>query len=149
VRVATQHGQVAIRALDHYISEHVAYGFAGKMGQRVIVGYLALMPARFAERGYVGKENYGLEFFKCHRPVADPANAKNKGDNRPRNYSWAQLLKRVFEIDVLKCPRCGGRMRILAAINPPEAIHRILDCLGLPTRPPPIAAASTAAPYFS
>jgi hypothetical protein len=81
--------------------------------------------------------------------VADPANAKNKGDNRPRNYSWAQLLKRVFEIDVLKCPRCGSRMRILAAINPPEAIHRILDCLGLPTRPPPIAAASTAAPYFS
>jgi hypothetical protein len=88
---------------------------------------------------------------KENRPsaVADPANAKNKGDNRPRNYSWAQLLKRVFEIDVLKCPRCGGRMRILAAINPPEAIHRILDCLGLPTRPPPIAAASTAAPYFS
>ena len=44
--------------------------------------------------------------------------------------------------------RCAP-MRILAAINPPEAIHRILDCLGLPTRPPPIAAASTAAPYFS
>jgi hypothetical protein len=42
-------------------------------------------------------------------------------------------------------------MRILAAINPPEAIHRILVCLGLPTRPPPIAAASTAVvyPYIS
>jgi len=79
--------------------------------------------------------------------VADPANAKNKGDHRHRNYSWAQLLKRVFEIDVLKCPRCGGRMRILAAINPPETIHKILDCLGLPTRPPPIAAASPADPY--
>jgi len=40
-------------------------------------------------------------------------------------------------------------MRILAAINPPEAIHKILDCLGLPTRPPPIAAAtSTAGSYF-
>jgi hypothetical protein len=40
-------------------------------------------------------------------------------------------------------------MRILAAINPPEAIQKILDCLGLPTRPPPIAAASTVDPYFS
>ena len=77
------------------------------------------------------------------------ANAKKKGNYGPRNYSWAQLLKRVFEIDVLKCPRCGGRMRILAAINPPEAIQKILDCLGLPTRPPPIAAASIADPYFS
>src|SRR3990170_5775235 len=36
---------------------------------------------------------------------------------RRKNYSWAQLLKRVFELDVLSCPRCGGRMRILCAIN--------------------------------
>jgi len=36
-------------------------------------------------------------------------------------------------------------MRILAAINPPEAIHKIFDCLGLPTRPPPIARAMSAA----
>jgi hypothetical protein len=54
----------------------------------------------------------------------------------PRNYSWSELMKRVFEIDVLKC-ECGGRMRILCAINPPEAIAKILDCLGLPSRPPP------------
>ena len=44
-----------------------------------------------------------------------------------------------FELDVLSCPRCGGRMRILAAINPPDAIQKILACLGLPTRAPPIA----------
>jgi hypothetical protein len=37
--------------------------------------------------------------------------------------------------------RCGGRMRILAAIHPPEAIRKILDCRGLPSRPPPIARA--------
>ena len=32
-------------------------------------------------------------------------------------------------------------MRILCAIHPPEAIHKILECLGLPSRPPPIARA--------
>jgi len=32
-------------------------------------------------------------------------------------------------------------MRILAAINPPDAIRKILACLGLPTRAPPIAPA--------
>jgi len=45
----------------------------------------------------------------------------------------------VFEFDVLACPRCGARMRILAAINSPDAIQKILACLGLPTKAPPIA----------
>src|SRR4030042_6067405 len=85
----------------------------------------------------------------CPAVPANAANAKKRGHYRPRNYSWAHLLRRVFEVDVLKCPRCGGRMRILSAINAPEAINKILDCLGLPTRPPPIAAASTACPYIS
>ncbi len=36
-------------------------------------------------------------------------------------------------------PRCGGRMRILAAIEDPSVARKILDCLGLPSRPPPVA----------
>ena len=61
---------------------------------------------------------------------------------RPRRYAWAELLKRVFSVDVLKCDRCGARMRILCAINPPGAIQKILDCLGLPSKPPPISPAA-------
>ena len=57
---------------------------------------------------------------------------------RPRNYTWAELMARVFEVDVLECPECGSAMRILAAIHPPEATRAILDCLGLPTRAPPV-----------
>ena len=60
---------------------------------------------------------------------------------RTRRYEWAELLKRVFAVDVLKCDRCGGRMRILCAVNPPGAIRKILDCIGLPIRPPPISPA--------
>ena len=56
-----------------------------------------------------------------------------------RNYTRSELMKRVFEIDVLEYPRCLGRMRILAAIHPPDATRRILDCLGLPSRAPPVA----------
>ena len=55
-----------------------------------------------------------------------------------QNYSLSQLMRRVFAIDVLECPRCGGRLRILAAIQSPDAIRKILDCLGLPSRAPPI-----------
>ena len=35
----------------------------------------------------------------------------------------------------------GGRMRILAAIEDPSLARKILDCLGLPSRPPPVAPA--------
>ena len=54
-----------------------------------------------------------------------------------RNYTWAELMKRVWALDVLECPRCQGRMQILAAIHSPDAIGKILDCLGLLSRAPP------------
>jgi hypothetical protein len=73
---------------------------------------------------------------------------KSPGKMHPRNYSWAELMKRVFGYDVLKCDACGGRMRILCAINPPAAIKKILDCLGLPSRPPPIYPAVTGDPAY-
>ena len=71
----------------------------------------------------------------------DTGNSKKQRGCRPRNYSWAQLMRRVFSTDVLECPRCGDRMRIIAAIHSAEAIQKILDCLGLPSRAPPIARA--------
>jgi len=52
-----------------------------------------------------------------------------------------QYENRSFACDVLACDRCGGRMRIIAAIQAPDAIRRILDCLGLPSRSPPMAGA--------
>ena len=60
---------------------------------------------------------------------------------RPRRLAWADLLRRVFAVDVLECPRCGGRMRLLATIHPPEATEAILECLKLPSRAPPTVAA--------
>ena len=51
-------------------------------------------------------------------------------------HPWAELIKRVFLVDVLRCPRCGGRRKILAAITEGRAVRAILDALGLPTEPP-------------
>jgi hypothetical protein len=48
----------------------------------------------------------------------------------------AVLLKRVFMTDALTCPKCQGRMKILAAITKPEAIRKILDHLGIPSEAP-------------
>jgi len=78
-------------------------------------------------------------------PAAVPKTESSKAGewvgSRARNYAWAQLMARVFEADVLKCVHCGGRMRMLAAIDSPDAIQKILSCLGVPTRPSPVAPA--------
>jgi hypothetical protein len=50
---------------------------------------------------------------------------------RPRYRSWAELMRRAFDTDVLACPRCGGRMILLATIEDPVVIGRILTHLGL------------------
>ena len=60
---------------------------------------------------------------------------------RHRNYTWAELAKRVFLVDVLHCERCGGRMKIISSIHPPDTTRKILECLGLPSRAPPLAPA--------
>ncbi len=67
----------------------------------------------------------------------DPQGGKceNSGKGNPRKYGWVESMKRVFGFEVLKCDRCGGRRRILCAINPPGVVRKTLDCLGLPPRP--------------
>ncbi len=40
--------------------------------------------------------------------------------------TWAQHLKRVFEIDIETCVACGGAMRIIACIEDVDVIEKIL-----------------------
>ena len=64
-----------------------------------------------------------------------PADLAKRQRLRPRYRSWAELMRRAFEADVLACPRCGGRMVVLATIDDPAVIHRILTHLGLSMEP--------------
>lgn len=43
--------------------------------------------------------------------------------------SWSQRLKRVFGIDIETCPACGGSVRIIACIEDPTVIEKILTHL--------------------
>ena len=49
---------------------------------------------------------------------------------------WAILLRRTFGLDVLACPRCDGRMRLLAMVTEPKSVTRYLRGLGEPTDAP-------------
>ncbi|MEO1484045.1 MAG: transposase [Myxococcota bacterium] len=69
------------------------------------------------------------------------------GDGEPdaarrRNYRWAELMQRVFEHEVLECPECGGRMRIVATVTEPRTIRAILRSVGLAADSPPRGSAT-------
>jgi hypothetical protein len=51
-------------------------------------------------------------------------------------YSWSTLLKRVFNLNLDKCPLCGGKFLTVATITDPDSIKRILIHFGIGTDPP-------------
>jgi hypothetical protein len=52
--------------------------------------------------------------------------------------NWASLLQRTFEVDVLRCAKCGGSVRVLSVITDREAIRRILSHVGTAPDPVPL-----------
>ena len=62
--------------------------------------------------------------------ASDAAQATLSG---PAGRRWADLMRRAFEVDVLACPRCGGRLRLVALLEAGTVTARILRHLGLPS----------------
>ena len=64
-------------------------------------------------------------------------------------WTWAALMHRVFDLDVLACPRCGGRLRVIATIQDRAVARTILAHLGRafsPERPGPAPPAPASIP---
>ncbi len=83
-------------------------------------------------------------------PVSDPPASLSAvrptptppGPGRARRaWAWADLMRRVFAIDVLACAGCGGRLRLLATIEDPATVTKILAHLGLPAEVPALTPA--------
>ena len=70
-------------------------------------------------------------------PAPPAAGRASEGEATSR-YLWAELLRRVFGFDVLRCPACRGTRRLIAFILQPAVIERILTHLGLDARPPTV-----------
>jgi hypothetical protein len=49
--------------------------------------------------------------------------------------AWATLLKRTYSVDAMICPRCSGRLRLLAVINDRATARKIIDHLGIAAHP--------------
>ena len=68
-----------------------------------------------------------------------------KENRKSYSMGWAKRLKRVFGIDIQTCSNCGGKIKIISAIEEVHVIQRILTHRGedyripglLPPRGPP------------
>jgi hypothetical protein len=89
--------------------------------------------------------NAGLRAAIVPGPPEKPGDdAAHDAHDAPARMGWARLLKHVFGIDLEHCPQCGGTRKIIAAIEEPAVIVRILTHLGLSARAPPRAPAQPA-----
>jgi hypothetical protein len=76
------------------------------------------------------------------------SNGQLQPPRRCRYRPWAELMLRTFSVDVLCCPRCNGRLRLVALMTEPKEICRYLRALGEPTKAPERSPAR-GPPYWS
>jgi len=73
-------------------------------------------------------------------PDSRAARAESR-DARALRRSWAQLIKRIYEVDPLMCPSCGSEMKVIAFITEHDVVDAILRHLehkqGQEARGPP------------
>jgi len=73
---------------------------------------------------------------------------------------WAEMIRKVYEVDPMLCPQCGGQMKIIAFLTDYAVVYRIINHLKLTfvaERPPPphlayqdfLVAAETSGEHFS
>jgi hypothetical protein len=99
----------------------------------------------------IGEDAPGVETSSAQDEPRIPApgvgsrNISPSGVTRSR-HRWAELLQRVFGVEALRCPRCGSTMRLIAAIEDPDIARKILECMKLPARAPPLEPAAADTP---
>ena len=91
-------------------------------------------------RGKGKKGSAAAEPSSPHEAPEDAA-IPDGPDRAGLRHRWAELIRRVYEVDPLICPRCGSEMRVIGFITQPARIDHILDHLRrrdkIPRPPPP------------
>jgi hypothetical protein len=88
------------------------------------------------------------EVVRHARPAASPDAPATETQTRAERETWSELMRVTFQLDVLACPRCGGRLRHIATILDTRVARRILEHLGLPARGPPELPARDPPPFW-
>jgi hypothetical protein len=125
--------------------------FVGKLAALVprphsnLVRYHGCLAPHASIRAYVVKDGRGpppskgevaaIAAARCSIPIESRA-AISCTPMGSRGLRWPELMQRVFAIDVLECPSCGGRMKAIAEITDKRVASRMLEHVGLPSDVP-------------
>ena len=87
------------------------------------------------------RARWPLPVVRYGRPEPDlkaqDVDARPRDAGTPRAWTWTALMRRVLDLDVLACPRCGGRLRLIASVQDPLAVQAILTRLARSAAPAP------------
>ena len=127
--------------------------------------FIARVTSHIPDKGQVTVRYYGL-YANAHRGKVRKAGVSPlvlpmaEDDLKPvPSKGWAEMIRKVYEVDPMVCPKCGGSMKVVAVITDDQAVDRIIDHLKLTfvaERPPPpeialqelLTAADPPADYF-
>jgi len=131
----------------------VVYQYGKHSGETEYMDYLefiARVTSHIPDKGQVMIRYYGL-YANAHRGKkkkagVDPSCPPIIEDETSfiPSSGWAEMIKKVYEIDPLICPKCGGLMKVISFIEDYKVIDKIIDHLKLTfkaERPPPPAQA--------
>ena len=78
-------------------------------------------------------DNRGQDELRIDRRHVREARSAANGQSGGSGSSWAALVKRVFEVDPLECPKCGSEMKVIAFIErcQRDVVEKILRHGGL------------------
>jgi ribosomal protein S27E len=110
--------------------------------------FIARVTSHIPEKSQVTVRYYGL-YANAHRGKVRKASVlpfvlRMAGEEAKPipSKGWAEMIRKVYEVDPMTCPKCGGPMKVVAFITDYQAVDRIIDHLKLTfaaEKPPPEA----------
>ena len=127
--------------------------------------FIARTTSHIPDKGQVTVRYYGL-YANAHRGkikarhVAFPLRMVDEELRPVPSKGWAEMIRKVYEVGPMVCPRCGGTMKVISFLTDYTVVDRIIDHLNLTfvaERPPPphiayqevLMAAESGGEYFS
>ena len=108
--------------------------------------FIARVTSHIPDKGQVMVRYCGL-YVNAHRGKVRKANMEasplrivEDALRRLPSKGWAEMIWKVYEVNPMLCPRCGGRMKVIAFLTDHVVVDRIIDHLKLTfaaERPPP------------
>jgi hypothetical protein len=130
---------------DGQVGYHYGKG-AGEMERMDYLEFIARVTFHIPDKGQVTVRYYGL-YANAHRGKVKKASLGPfplqmvEEELRPfPSQGWAEMIRKVYEVDPMVCPQCGGTMKVIAFLTDYPVVDRIIYHLKLTfvaERPPP------------